>query len=191
MYKKYIVFVAPLLLTAVLVLPTQQQRAYSCGLDSLNSCFSGVGSGTYYEGQQDGIYDHQNGLVYNPVGQCSTCNGEDFQRGYSDGWNQYQAQNTDQRTNVNVENSPGATVNVDQTSHQNQVSDTGCGGGQDQCGNPNLCNGPCGGPTVCDFGCGGLGPWGFHHFGFWHHYGFSHEGFGPYRHIGFLHGEDQ
>jgi len=68
----------------------------------------GVYSNGFYAGQQDAIYDHDNNLVYNPVGSCIPCHSEvywhAFHQGYDAQWNQYQsqAQNTDQRTNVNT-----------------------------------------------------------------------------------------
>jgi hypothetical protein len=156
-----------------------KNKVYACGLDDISSCFGGIGTSPYYQGQQDGIWDHEHGLVYNPVGQCSTCAGEDFSRGYSDGWNSYQSQSSTQGAEVNVVNSPGAEVNVGQSSGQSQgpsyqpsgCSDDNCGGG--------TCT-DCGSPSVYDSGYGDFGP--YHHFGYWHHFWFHHEGL---HHVGF------
>ncbi len=180
--------VLPVLLLAVVATLGigQVGKTWACGLDDLQSCFGGVGTSPYFQGEQDGIYDHEHGLVYNPVGQCSTCNGEDFENGYSAGWSQ--SQESSQGAEVNVVNSPGAQVSVNQGSNQGQSQGPqpvgGCNG---PCGGgPSACDFGCGGPPVgpCDFGCGGLG---FHHF--WH---FGSCGFGcsgPYRHIDFGSGD--
>jgi hypothetical protein len=165
-----------------------KNKVYACALDDISSFFGGIGTSPHYQGQQDGIWDHSHGLVYNPVGQCSTCTGDDFARGYSDGWNSYQSQESTQGAEVDVVNSPGAEVNVGQSSGQSQgpsgCSDDNCGGGTcTDCGSPSVCDSNCGQPTVCDFGCGLP----YHHFGYWHHFWFHHEGpFGfGFHHMGF------
>jgi hypothetical protein len=198
MYQIKYVIPALLLLTAVLA-TGQIKNVSACSIDDLGGCFSAAtgGGGGYYAGQQDAIYDHSNNLAYNPNPQC--CHPDDwnsqFSSGYENQWNQYQSQSA----NVNVENSPGATVNIGQNQNQNPIDrPVGC---SDDCssGNPNLCSGPCGGgscsdscggPSVCDSGCGNFGPY-YHHFGWFH---FHHFGYGPhfggfgFRHVAF--GED-
>jgi hypothetical protein len=83
----------------------------------------------YYQGQQDAIWDHNQGYQYNPTPAC--CHSEDFDqqfhRGYDSQWNSYQVQNSEQRTNVNVINSPGAYVNTEQSSNQGQYQSQGQG----------------------------------------------------------------
>ncbi|MGA9153840.1 MAG: hypothetical protein WBZ36_24940 [Candidatus Nitrosopolaris sp.] len=67
----------------------------------------GPGSGAYDNGYDagisDAVYDHDNGLAYNPVGQCLPCHSQvywnGFHHGYDTQWNSYQGQNTDQRVN--------------------------------------------------------------------------------------------
>jgi hypothetical protein len=175
-----------------------KNKVYACGLDDISSCFGGIGTSPYAAGEQDGIWDHQHGLVYNPVGQCSTCSDEDFQNGYSAGWNSYESQESTQGAEVNVVNSPGAQVSVNQGSNegqqQNQPVGCGdfCGGGCSECGGEGgPCSDNCGGPPVgpCDFGCDG--PY-FHHWGWHHFWHFGSCGFGcsgPYRHIDFGSGD--
>jgi hypothetical protein len=120
-------------------------------------------------GQQDAIYDHDNGLAYNPVAAC--CHSPDwdnqFENGYSSQWNSYQS--STQTANVNVENSPGAVVNVGQSNEQQQqqgpsIEPVGCG--DYGCNNP-------------EPGCGPCNQGFYHHFGWFHHFGFS-----PFHHWG-------
>ena len=85
---------------------------------------SGLGCYASCQGQRDAIYDHDNNLVYNPYPQC--CHSEYFRQafheGYDNQWNTYQSQeqNSNQHTNIYINNSPGAYVNTEQTSGQNQ-----------------------------------------------------------------------
>ncbi len=175
--------IAALLASIAVLGIVNQQRAYSCGLDDIQSCFGGTGTSPYYQGQQDGIYDHEHGLVYNPIGQCSTCSGEDFQNGYCAGWNSYQSQNSEQGATVNI-NGNNNVVSLNQGSNQQQEQGPSPVGCSDSCQSP--CSEPCGGPPVggCDYCCSVFGPY-FHH---WHHFwGFHSEGpFGfSFHHIGF------
>jgi hypothetical protein len=70
----------------------------------------GPGAGSYengyYAGQQDAIYDHDNNLTYNPIGQCLSCHSElywsGFHHGYDAQWNSYQAQESTQGTSINI-----------------------------------------------------------------------------------------
>src|SRR5215467_3522703 len=76
----------------------------------------------YQAGIADAQYDHENNLVYNPYPQC--CHSEYYQQAFHEGydhqWNTYQVQNSEQRSNIYINNSPGAYVNTEQTSGQNQ-----------------------------------------------------------------------
>ena len=152
-------------------------KVYACDLTDLGSCISGT-INPYVAGQQDAVYDSTHGLAYHPMAAC--CHSDDydqqFVQGYNAEWNKYQSQSA----NVNIENSPGAVVSVNQKSNQdqNQKSDTGCG---NQCG----CSGSCDSGSSCSSdSCGGACNFGCNNFGF-HHFGFLHEGGFGYRHIGF------
>jgi hypothetical protein len=71
-----------------------------------------AGPGSYdngfYAGEQDAIYDHNNNIVYNPVGQCYTCHSELYWHGFHEGYNkQYNSYtNTEQTT------SQGSSINI-------------------------------------------------------------------------------
>ena len=73
-------------------------------------------------GEQEAIYDHENQIAYNPYPQ--SCQSDVYQHafheGYSQQWNSYQQQESTQGSSVNVVNSPGATVSVNQESSQLQ-----------------------------------------------------------------------
>ena len=75
-------------------------------------------------GIEDAAYDHNNNLVYNPYPACchSQIYSDDFKRGYDEQWNTYQSQEqqTDQHTNIYINNSPRAYVNTQQSSNQGQ-----------------------------------------------------------------------
>jgi len=75
----------------------------------------------YYTGTQDAIYDHNNNLQYNPVGQCLSCHSEiywhGFHEGYDKQWNTYNYQSTNQGTSINIYGN-GNYVNTDQNSAQ-------------------------------------------------------------------------
>ncbi|HYA84637.1 MAG TPA: hypothetical protein VEH06_14495 [Candidatus Bathyarchaeia archaeon] len=78
----------------------------------------------YQAGIADAVYDHNQGLVYNPYPQCchSQIYSDDFKRGYDQQWNTYQSQEqqTTQHSNIYINNSPGAYVNTAQSSNQGQ-----------------------------------------------------------------------
>ena len=79
-----------------------------------------------------------------------------FQEGYDQQWNTYQSQEqqTDQHTNIYINNSPGAYVNTAQSSNQGQDQSSGQGPSWtpqcQQCLNTDHMNGD------CSNGC----PWG-------------------------------
>jgi hypothetical protein len=106
------------------------------------------GCGAYCQGEQDAQYDHTQGLVYNPYPQCchSQIYNDDFRKGYDQQWNTYQSQEqqTDQRSNIYINNSPGAYVNTAQSSNQGQgPSWTSSSPQCQQCLNTDNVNGDC------------------------------------------------
>jgi hypothetical protein len=76
----------------------------------------------FNSGQQQAIYDHESNVAYNPYPE--SCQSDVYQHGYHEGysqqWNSYQQQESTQGSSVNVVNSPGATVSVNQESSQLQ-----------------------------------------------------------------------
>jgi len=120
---------------------------------------NGQGYQPYNNGYQAGIadaqYDHQNNLVYNPYPACchSQIYSDDFKRGYDEQWNTYQSQEqqTDQHTNIYINNSPGAYVSTAQNSNQGQDQSQEQGQGPswtspqcEQCLGSDNTNGNCG-----------------------------------------------
>jgi hypothetical protein len=91
--------------------------------------WNGLGGGGYrYEsgyqaGISDAIYDHDNNLAYNPIGQCLSCHSElywhGFHQGYDHQWNSYQTQESTQGTSINI-NGNNNYVSTNQYSGQNQ-----------------------------------------------------------------------
>jgi hypothetical protein len=86
-------------------------------------------SNGYSAGIADAVYDHDNNLAYNPVGQCLSCHSQvywdGFHHGYDTQWNSYQVQtqNTDQRVNnyINVwGNNNYVNTETGQSSNQRQ-----------------------------------------------------------------------
>jgi hypothetical protein len=121
-------------LVFLLIVPHNLQSAFAW---SLFNGFNGFhhwgfnnygqfGCGPYCQGQRDAQYDHDNNLVYDPYPQC--CHSEYYQQafhqGYDQQWNIYQSQDqeqqTNQRSNIYINNSPGAYVNTEQNSNQEQ-----------------------------------------------------------------------
>lgn len=97
-----------------------------------NECSPPVTCGGYCAGQQDAQYDMQNSLPYQPYGSCLPCHSsgywDNFRQGYDNSWNNHQEQN--QGSSVNVNNSPGAYVSVNQYQQQNplqQLAHLACG----------------------------------------------------------------
>jgi len=95
------------------------------GSDYQPSYYPSPGPGAYENGYSTGIadavYDHSNGLAYNPVGQCLPCHSElywnGFHEGYDKQWNTYNYQSTNQGTSINIYGN-GNYVNTDQNSAQ-------------------------------------------------------------------------
>jgi hypothetical protein len=50
----------------------------------------GAYSNGFYAGQQDAIYDHDNNLVYNPVGTCIPCHSELYWHAFHQGYDAQQ-----------------------------------------------------------------------------------------------------
>src|SRR5215469_483306 len=162
-------------------------KVYACDLTDLGSCLSGT-TNPYVAGQQDTVYDSTHGLAYHPFAAC--CHDDDWNSQFHSGYDQKWSQSQSQTSNVEVNNSPGADVSVNQQSNQDQNQGPSISGCRNQCESANPCSESCdSGP--CDSGCGNFAPYGFHHFGWFHHFrgcGFGGCGYG-YRHV-FWHGED-
>jgi len=100
-------------------------QAFACGFANWNGGGGSSGSGRdgegiglgqplgtgsydngYYAGTQDAIYDHNNNLVYNPVGERLTCHSQvywdGFRGGYDKQWNSYNYQSNSQDTSINI-----------------------------------------------------------------------------------------
>jgi hypothetical protein len=96
----------------------------SCCSDQ-RSCCGGGGTDAYKAGISDAVYDHQNGLSYNPIGNCLSCHSPDywnnFRQGYEHQWNTYQ--NTHQTVNNYVTiNGNGNDVNINNRQNSDQSS---------------------------------------------------------------------
>src|SRR5215467_14913916 len=106
-------------------------KVYACDLTDLGSCLSGT-TNPYVAGQQDAVYDSTHGLAYHPFAAC--CHDDDWNSQFHSGYDQKWSQSQSQTSNVEVNNSPGAVVSVNQQSTQDQgPSISGC---WNQCGNP-------------------------------------------------------
>ena len=73
-------------------------------------------------GEQEAIYDHENQIAYIQYPQSCQIDvyQHAFHEGYDQQWNSYQSQESNQGASVNVVNSPGTTVSVNQESNQQQ-----------------------------------------------------------------------
>jgi hypothetical protein len=82
---------------------------YSC------SGGGGVYENGYNAGISDAVYDHENGLAYNPVGNCLPCHSQEywdnFSQGYEHQWNTYQSTHQTVNNYVTV-NGNGNDVNI-------------------------------------------------------------------------------
>ena len=101
-----------------------------CDSDQGNPCcgIAGIGSDGYNAGIADAIYDHQNGLAYNPIGNCLSCHSPDywnnFRQGYQHQWDNYQ--NTQQTVNNYVTvNGNGNDVRLDNGQSSDQLGSSG------------------------------------------------------------------
>jgi hypothetical protein len=99
-----------------------------CDGDQGNPCCRDtqlIGSDGYNAGIADAVYDHQNNLVYNPIGKCLSCHSQDywnnFRQGYEHQWNTYL--NTHQTVNNYVTvNGNGNDVNINNRQNSDQSS---------------------------------------------------------------------
>jgi len=158
-------------LVFLLAVPHSLQSAFAWDFDSwlggLGFHHSGfnnygqIGCGAYCQGERDAIYDHDQGLVYNPYPQCchSQIYNDDFRKGYDQQWNTYQSQEqqTTLHSNIYINNSPGAYVSTAQSSNQGQDQSSGQGPSWsspqcERCSDMNNVNGD------CNNGCWGQGP---------------------------------
>jgi hypothetical protein len=97
----------------------------------------GIGSDGYNAGIADAVCDHENNLVYNPIGNCLPCHSQDywnnFRQGYEHQWNTYQSTHQTVNNYVTV-NGNGNDVNInnrqnsDQSSLNEQQPSEGCCG---------------------------------------------------------------
>ena len=88
----------------------------------------GIGSDGYSAGIADAVYDHQNGLTYNPIGNCLSCHSADywnnFRQGYQHQWDTYQ--NTQQTINNYVTvNGNGNDVRLNNGQSSDQLGSSG------------------------------------------------------------------
>jgi hypothetical protein len=96
-----------------------------------------IGSDGYNAGIADAVYDHQNNLVYNPIGNCLPCHSQDywnnFHQGYQHQWDTYQSTHQTVNNYVTV-NGNGNDVNInnrensDQSLNEQQPQSEGCCG---------------------------------------------------------------
>jgi hypothetical protein len=86
-------------------------------------CDGGIGSDGYNDGIADAVYDHQNNLLYNPIGKCSPCHSQDywnnFRQGYEHQWNTYQSTHQTVNNYVTV-NGDGNDVNINNRQNSDQ-----------------------------------------------------------------------
>ena len=112
-----------LLPLVILAATIPQAKAWDGGPWSWSGWYHQPYSNGYYAGQQDAIYDHDNNLAYNPIGQCLSCHSElywnAFHHGYEQQWNSYQNQESTQGTSINIYGNNNY-VNTNQYSGQNQ-----------------------------------------------------------------------
>lgn len=105
---------------------------YGCDMGGWQSY---PGCGGYCAGEQDAIYDHQNGYAYNPQGQCLPCHSDlywnDFHEGYDHQWQTYQSQDSNQGSSINIYgNNNYVSTNQYSDQHQSplqQLAHLACG----------------------------------------------------------------
>jgi hypothetical protein len=125
---KYVIAAA---VPAVLLLLAASNHVYAWGGGcGWGGCYHGCGYGcdgiysnAYYAGEQDAIYDHDNGQSYNPIGQCLPCHSDfywqNFHQGYDHQWQTYQSQESNQGSSINIYGNNNY-VSTNQYSNQQQ-----------------------------------------------------------------------
>jgi hypothetical protein len=87
-------------------------------------------SNGYNVGIADAIYDHDNNLAYNPVGQCLQCHSQEywdnFKQGYDSQWSSYtsteQTQSSTQGASITIYGNNYGDVSVGQSNNQGQTA---------------------------------------------------------------------
>jgi len=96
---------------------------------------SGPYENGYYAGQSDAVYDHDNNLQYNPVGQCLPCHSQlywqGFRGGYDSEWNSYQSRGPTRTTPPQIVTPPPAgnifyPFHPESASYHGQTKVDGC-----------------------------------------------------------------
>jgi hypothetical protein len=93
----------------------------------------GAYSNGYSAGIADAVYDHDNNLAYNPIGQCVLCHSQDywdnFKQGYDQQWSSYtsqsQEQSSTQGASINIYGNNYASVSIGQSNAQGQSATAG------------------------------------------------------------------
>jgi hypothetical protein len=130
MKYKIMIVALPLLLLGVAT--TNQAFAWDGDWGSYGEYPQPYSNG-YSAGIADAVYDHDNNLQYNPVGQCLSCHSEiywdGFHHGYDTQWNTYtsqdQTQSSTQGASVNIYGNNYGTVTVGQSNTQGQSATAG------------------------------------------------------------------
>jgi len=104
-------------------------RGSPCCDQTLGSpCCDNQGQGGYNAGLADAVYDHNNNLQYNPVGNCLSCHSQDywnnFKQGYDTQWKTYQSSQQTVNNYVTV-NGDGNDVNINNRQNSDQLSHQG------------------------------------------------------------------
>ena len=149
---KYCTLILPTLpllgLTAIANTTTNQALAWgywhgggdSCCSDNVQTspcCDQRISIGTdgFDQGIADATYDHQNGLTYNPIGNCLSCHSPDywnnFREGYQHQWDTYQSTHQTVNNYVTV-NGNGNDVNINNHQSSDQLSSQEPWNGQPQ-----------------------------------------------------------
>jgi hypothetical protein len=153
--------VAPVVLVLLMASVAQIQSVYAwdgCGGGYFYPQQPGPYSNGYSAGIADAVYDHDNNLAYNPVGQCLSCHSQvywdGFHKGYDQQWSSYtvnttQEQSSTQGASINIYGNNYGDVSVGQSNTQGQTAGLGhiisnigqglchlisCGVGQQQVG---------------------------------------------------------
>jgi hypothetical protein len=104
----------------------------------------GAYSNGYSAGISDAVYDHDNNLAYNPVGQFLSCHSQvywdGFHHGYdenqpeSNQWNSYISQSSTQGTSINIYGNNNYVNTAQNNGQSTNPENPGIGQGQGCCG---------------------------------------------------------